>query len=387
MPPVAPSRRRRAAPPATWRLGEDAPPSGPFIALVPGADAPLITLSLPAALKGAAREDVARRQAQDRLGAGLEVRPARLAGADDWTRVAVAERAAVLRWRAALGSAAPRCRGLVPDYLALPTAPGLWSVQADRDGVTARLGVGDGFSAEHPLALRMLTLALSEARATSAAPGAVLLTGEAGAAYATLFDGVTLARAAGDLPAAMKPVVLENSEESVDFARDPRADAVGVEARLRRLMWPAVLVLLGALGWAGAQALAIRNDRALAVAVQAETLAAVRRDVLPSGPILDLQVQVTREIERRRAATAPVAAPTGPLDLLRAAAPVLAGGEVQSVSLGIDGLSAALRVPDFRALDALAGALAEVGVTARTTRSGIDPDGGVAATLSLEVAP
>src|SRR5690606_26775771 len=119
-------------------------------------------------------------------------------------------------------------------------------------------------------------------------------------------------------------------------------------------------------------------------AVQAETLAAVRRDLLPSGPILDLEVQVMREIERRRAAAAPQVAPQGPLDLLRAAAPVLAGVKVSSVSLGADGLGVEVNVSDFQALDALVAALAGAGVRARTSRSATDPEGGVGASLSLE---
>ena len=385
MPAAVPARRRNPAP-ATWRIGDGTPPAGPFVALVPGAEAPLIALNLPATLKGAAREDVARRQAVDRLGAGLDVRPARL-GAEDWSRVAVAERAQVLRWRGALGAAAARCRGLVPDYLALPAAPGFWVVAAERDGVVARLGPGDGFAGEHALAVRMLTLALAEARAAGTLPRAVLLTGEAGTAFADIFEGLVLARRAEDVPEALAPQVLALGEAGVDFARDPRADAEGVESRLWRLAWPVLLVVLGALGWAGAQGLAITRDRAAAAAVEAETLAAVRRDLLPSGPILDLQVQVLREIERRRAAAVPVAAPQGPLDVLRRAAPVLAGVMVQGVALAAEGLGAEVQVADFQALDALVAALAEAGVEARTRRSAIDPEGGVGATLGLEALP
>ncbi|MCA0203879.1 MAG: hypothetical protein LCH92_06020 [Proteobacteria bacterium] len=381
------SARRRAPAPATWRIGDGAPPAGPFVALVPGAEAPLIALTLPAALKGVAREDVARRQALDRMGPGLDVRPARLEGVEDWARVAVAERTQVLRWRGALGPAVARCRGLVPDYLALPAAPGLWVVEADRDGVVARLGPADGFAAEHALALRMLTLALAEARAGGALPRAVLLTGETAPAFAPLFEGMSLVSRAGDLPAALTPRVMALGEAAVDFARDPRADAEGVEARIRRLIWPALLVVLGALGWVGAQGLGIARDRAEAAAVQAETLAAVRRDLLPSGPILDLEVQVMREIERRRSAARPEVAALGPLDLLRQAAPVLAGTEVQAVTLGADGLSVEVQVPDFQALDALVEALAAADLTVRASRSAIDPAGGVGATLALEALP
>src|SRR5690606_28670854 len=137
----------------------------------------------------------------------------------------------------------------------LPAAPGLWVVEADRDGVVARLGPADGFAAEHALALRMLTLALAEARAGGALPRAVLLTGETAPTFAPLCEGMSLVSRAGDLPAALTPRVMALGEAAVDFARDPRADAEGVEARIRRLIWPALLVVLGALGWVGAQGL------------------------------------------------------------------------------------------------------------------------------------
>ena len=296
--PNATPHSPRTGPPEAWRLGDGAPPTGSFVTLVPGTDAPLLALVLPATLKGPAREEVARRQVRDRLGAGFDLRPL---GGEGWTRAAVALRSAVLRWRGSLGTAAPRCRAILPDYLMLPAAPGLWSVASDRDGIAARLGPGDGFSAEPGLGLRMLAQALAEARTAGTMPRAVLRIG-ADAAADALFDGVPLAHAAAELPQGMVPLVLGHGELSADFARDPRADAAGIEARLRRALWPAVLVLLGALGWAAAQGLATRQDRARAVAVAAETLAAVRRDLLPDGPILDLRVQVTREIDRRRGA-------------------------------------------------------------------------------------
>ncbi|MBN8292965.1 hypothetical protein JI664_13410 [Rhodobacter sp. NTK016B] len=382
----ATTRRRRASVPALWRLDSDtAPPLGAFIALAPGADMPLIALNLPATLKGAAREDVARRQAQDRLGGGLDVRPARLGRIEDWSRVAVAERPAVLRWRAAIGAAMPRCRAILPDYLALPTAPNLWTIDADRDGVRARLGPGDGFSAEHALARKMLTLALSEARATGGAPRAVLLTGETASAFSDLFDGVELLRAPSELPSALVPAVLGHDELAVDFLRDPQADADEIETRLRRVIWPAALVVIGALAWAGAQALAMRNDRVEALAFQDRTLEAVRRDLLPSGPILDLELQVMQAIERRRNAEGDSAAPETPLDTLRRAAPVLAGVELITVSLAADGLTVDVRVPDFQSLDALSEALSDAGITARIAQSATDAEeGGVGATLDLE---
>ncbi|GAB4267554.1 MAG: hypothetical protein Kow0013_17620 [Pararhodobacter sp.] len=50
--------RKANAVPTFWHLdGGAPPPSGGFVALVPGADAPLIALQLPAALTGRARDE------------------------------------------------------------------------------------------------------------------------------------------------------------------------------------------------------------------------------------------------------------------------------------------------------------------------------------------
>lgn len=385
---LATSNRQAGLP--TWAVGEGQPPAGAFIALVPGADAPLIALGLPASLRGIAREDVARRQAQDRLGAAgaaLDIRPARLGGGDRWTRVVVADRAQVVRWRGSLGQAAARCRALVPDYAALPTAPGLWTLHNTGETLCVRLGPEDGFTAEPALAERLMVQALHQASATQAMPRAVLWTGTRHAAIEGLFEGLNLVFLADDLPAALHPQVMAHGEAALDFARDPRADADAVERRIRRLLWPAVLLVLAALGWAGATALSIRQDHAAAVALDTQTLEAARRDLLGAAPILDLRVQVVRAIDARRGGAQPRQAALTGLDLLRATSEVLTRVDAQvfaaAMGRAIDGLVLDIVVDDFRALDSVLASLSAAGLIASVTRSGIDPDGGVSATLSV----
>ncbi|WP_323035470.1 hypothetical protein [Pararhodobacter sp.] len=381
---------RRVALPL-WRLGDGQPPAGPFIALVPGAEAPLITLALPASLKGVAREDVARRQAQDRLGgkgSALDIRPARLAAGDGWTRVVVADRAQVARWRTSLGAASSRCRGLVPDYMALPSAPGLWSFDQSGDRICARLGPEDGFTAEPALAAPLIRQALHQARAANTLPRAILWTGARNPTLEALFEGLSVVPRAEDLPDMLRPKAMAHGELALDFARDPRADAEAIETSIRRLVWPAILLLMAAIGWAGATMISIRNDLATARAVEAQTVAAARRDLLGAGPILDLRVQVARALEARRGGAAADAAPLAGLDLLRAVAEVMTrtDARVLGVAMGrtVEGVVLDTVVDDFRALDGVIATLEQAGLIASLTRSGINPEGGVAATLSVQ---
>src|SRR6056297_2519329 len=77
-------------------------PVQPFVAVVPGEAVPLIPLDLPGALRGTARERVARRQLRDAYGggeAGLDARPARLGETPEtWQRMLVAEAGARADW-------------------------------------------------------------------------------------------------------------------------------------------------------------------------------------------------------------------------------------------------------------------------------------------------
>ena len=369
---------------AFWRLGDGAPPSGPFVALVPGDAAPLLTVALPDTLRGPARLDVARRQVLDRLGSGardLDIRAAPLGSTATWARVAVADRAQVLRWRSALGAGAARCRGLLPDYAALPTATGLWTLSHDGGVLRARLGPTDGFSAEVGLAAAMLSRALAQK------PRAVLWLGPPDAELEGILGDLPVHRSAGALPADLRPQLLTQGELALNFARDPQADAQAVTQALRRLMWPALLFVLGAAGWGSAQLMGARQDTAAAELVLAQTEAAARRDLLGEAPLVDLRLQVARAIDQRRGASAGADAPVSALELFRRASPVLTEGDLtlQSVSLGDDnsGVVLDILVPDFRALESVQSRLSRAGLQAVVQRSAVAPLGGVSASVTL----
>lgn len=397
------------APPALWRLDSGAPmPSGRFVALVPGSEAPLVQLSLPAALKGSAREKVALRQAQDRLGARpgtLLFRPARLTTQpDDWHAVLIADTTRVAQWRAKV--AGGHCSAILPDYLALPAAPELWTIELvepasteDSALVRARLGPADGFSAEPELAALMLARARADAQTRGRLPRAVLRLGAAAPAIDAALEGLEVARTPESLPRGVaRPQVLGHGEPALDLATDPEAAARALAARLRALRLPAALLLAGGIGWAGGEWAETVRMNAHADAIEAATLDAVRRDILPSGPILDIEAQVMREIERRGEGAAPMTNSQTPLARLRSAAEVITevadhgdgaeGGDpdalLQSVTWQSGGaLQLELTLVDFAALDALVGALRAAGLAAQVGQSAAEADGRVVAGIVI----
>jgi len=384
MPSVS-SPRPAALP--VWPLGQGQPPAGRFLALAPGEAAPLIPVVLPAGLRGPARLAVARRQVLDRLGpaaARLDLRPAPLgAGADGWSSLLAVDPADLVRWRAALGPAADRAQALLPDYLALPAAPGLWVLAAEPDRLCARLGPADGFAAEPALAALMLTAA----RARGPAPRAVLVTrGPLPPQVAAALDGLPLADNPDSLPAGIPPPrQLALGEAKLDLRNDPGLQAARLAARLRLLVLPALLALGGAAGWAGSVWLETAAIRQQAAALDAATLDAVTRDILPAGPVLDIRLQVLREVERRQAALAG-AAPGSGLDLIYMAAAGLVEADVvpQALTLTAGGsVEADLVLPDFAALDRAVAALQGAGISVRVVRSGSIGGGQIGAGLSL----
>ena len=111
--------------PVFWRLGSGVPPSGAHVAVVPGAQAPLLALELPDGLRGIARERVAQRQLVEQLSSraeAFEMLPFLPKGAKRWTRVLVADAEQAGQWRKTLGH---NYKKLIPNYLTLPTTPNL----------------------------------------------------------------------------------------------------------------------------------------------------------------------------------------------------------------------------------------------------------------------
>ncbi len=344
------------------------------IGLVPGGDVPLLAVELPDALRGHAREQVAERQMRDALGGGndkIVIRPFHGPGnPQDWSRVLVADRDRLDDWRRMAG---PACKAVLPDYLALPTDAGLWTIAGNGATILTRLGPEDGFSATPSVALRLLKDALA---AADPMPRAVFspqpLTPEIEALFEAhdvpVADSETALSAVGFAP----PRVLAHGELAFDLRRDPRAARAQLKARILPWRWP---VLIGALAmclWAAAQMLAIRGLEDQATQYRAATLETVRAEFVPTGPVLDIRTQVSRALAEARVAAAGAGERVSPLDLLGLAADVMTTRKAQPDFVAYtvaDGLSAVVRVENFAAADDLAAALREAGLVATVVES------------------
>lgn len=376
--------RRVQGRPVFWRLGEPGPPQGAHVALAPGTELPLLQLDLPDKLTGIARDRVAQRMLAERLALpldGLELRPWQRKGRP-WTHAVVCDAARLSDWR---GRLSPACTALLPDYMAVPCAPGIWAVEASGGLVRARLGVEDGFTAEPALAALQLEEAAEQEK-----PGAVLRLGDdaegVDAALGAL--GVPIFQDEGALAKAghSRPLRWAEAVQGLDLKAPPSAGFDRLRRRVRAWSAPVAAAVLALAIWlAGiwAETEALR-DRATTARAEAEAMA--RTHILPSGPILDLRAQVTAALE---SAAAPAAPETDPLLLFQTAAPLLAGESValQAVSYRADtGLVAAVELTDFGALEQLVADLRAAGFEVEQLDSGARQAGGVAARLRLEEA-
>lgn len=363
------------------------------VGLVPGADVPLMAVTLPAALRGHAREQVAERQMRDALSGGrdtIEIRPFHTPDQERaWGRVLVADRAKLAEWRRLAG---PTCKAVLPDYLALPTGAGVWTLARSGAVVLARLGPGDGFSASPAVAVRMLKDALAGA---APAPKAVFSPKALGPDLETLFNDhdIPIVADAAALKAlgAEPPRVLAHGELGFDLRRDPRA----ARARLRRSVlpwrWPVLVGLLAAGLWAGAQTLGIRGFEDQTTQTRIATLETVRTHFVPTGPVLDVRTQVSRALAEARVAALGAGEAVSPLDLLGLASDVMTRQNAQPDYIDYteaDGLSAAVRVENFAAADDLAAALRDTGLVITVVESRVsDGDDGVRTELRIAPPP
>ncbi len=339
------------------------PLSGRQIGLVPGAEAPLLAVTLPDRLRGFAREQVGFRHLRDALGQkALELRPFSGGGPKGvWTRALAADRKAAAHWRALAGAGG---RAVLPDYLALPASAGLWVLAVEERGVMARLGPEDGFSALRAVALRQLQATL----AAGVKPKAVLLLGEAPDITA-LFEAQTIpvVTEVGAL-AKLKiepPKRFAHGELAADLRREPGAARDALACKVLPWRWPLIVGAIAAALWSGAQILAMDGVQAREKVFREDTLARVRASFVPNGPILDARVQVARALAEARAAADGAGDEGSPLDLFERAAEVIHGAGARTQSLNYtpqEGINAVVLVSDFAEAEGLAAALQEAGL-------------------------
>jgi len=367
-------------------------PGADTVALVDGANAPVIALDLPGALRGHAREQVAQRVLRDQAGLAVDTVEMHPFGAQVakgmWNRVMVADRAQVASWREAAGGT---CLALLPDYLSLPAAEGVWSLRAEGGRVLARLGPDDGFSADPELAAVMLRRALDFAEMS---PEAVLWDGPRLPELAALFEprGIAMhnnadAVAAAGLP---RPEVLGHGEMAFDLRKNPQATRARLRRQLAPWRWAALLALVAAVGWSAEQLRATRSMQAATQAATEESLTLTRAHFVTLGPVLDMRAQVAGTIAARRAALAETRATLSPLVLLGDAASSVAGSGARAETViytAAGGLSMQVVVQDFAAADQLVAALSAEGLAVTITGSRTTSDEtGVRLTLGLSDA-
>lgn len=369
------------------------------VVLVPGAEVTVMALSLPKGVQGAAREQVARRQVADLTGLGagaLDVRPFYEPGElRNWTRVLVADASAVADWRAQAGNAA---RAVLPDYLGLPAARGVWVLAKEGAQILARLGPGDGFAAETSLAAPLLQRAWDEAE-ESAKPSAVLVLSDLPEELLQLLSGwgVPVVRDAAALEehGVDAPKPLSHGEVTFDLRRDPQAARAKLRARVLPWRWPVMAGLVAAALWSVGQYLAIDRLTEQRRALAAASTDLVRTHFVPNGPILDIRTQVSRGLAARRAGASDPSSAAGPLEIFGRAAGVLtaARAKIGLVSYSRQGgVELTVTMPDFAALDQLTGALAQEGLTVTVAQSRNVADGaearlGLAAANTAEGKP
>lgn len=355
------------------RLDQSAPGPGQ-IALVSGGDVPLFRLDLPKGLRGQAREQVARRQLSDRFGLTpeqVQMRPFAPGGlGEGWNRVLVAPPSLLADWRGL------ECRAVLPDYLSLPCAEGVWTVAPQGEMMLARLGPDDGFSATLALTLPMLERALTE----QGRPGALYLPEPIPALedWANS-QSIPVAHNESELTAQALPMpqILAHDELSSDLRQDPMAARTRLTANVLPWRWPLLAGALAAALFAASQIVAIQRLGAETDSIAAQTHALVQQHFVPSGPVLDVRVQVARALSQLRAATSGQSKQVDPVQMGWQVAEVVASLSAVPDSLiwrDGDGIQLVLRLPDFAATDRLTAAFSTAGLKAELVESRASTD-------------
>lgn len=372
--------------------GDGTTPGAQQVAVVCGADVPVITLDLPPGLRGQAREQVARRQLQDRAGLTAETTEIRPIyppkQSEKWSKVLIADAALLAKWKAIAG---PHCRAVLPDYLSLPTASGIWSMAMRNDMLMVRLGPDEGFTAQPDLAMVMLEMQLDQAR--DLLPGAILCLGTAPdglKALADIHDVPLIASPAEAKGLGLEvPAVLTHGELEFDLRRDPQMARTKLRKQVLPWRWPLLFALIAAGLWSASQVIETRRIETRTAQLNTQTRELVRDKFIPTGPLLDMRIQVSQVLAERQLRAAGWQDKITALDLFATAAGVLStrGVETDQVST-VSATEVALDVtmPDFASVDQLASDLRAAGLTVTVVQSRVS-EGSAAVRSEIRLRP
>lgn len=373
------------------RQPPDRIPAG-AVASIPGVDFPLLNIDLPAGLRGATRQAVARQQIVGGLGLDTNANelhplsPKRNAG---WSRAILGERAALDKWRMAAQSLSNKPRAILPDYLTLPAGRGLLVITHSGDNVVARIGTQDGFAAEPALAATMLENLIS-----AQSPDAVLALAELPSDILNVLNqaGLTVFHDGEALVSAgyPRPVRFGHGELSADLSQSDQAQIDRTVRSIKAWFAPVALGIAAFGVWATATQLGTARMQDEAAALRRGAAALAGEVLLPGEPILDLRRQVAARLDKLAlAAQFDTRALLPPLDILRVASGLsdLGGVDVRLAEFQVEtGLKLEIEAPDFAALENAIAQLRASGLEARIGQSSSTRDQKVAATLFVSQA-
>jgi general secretion pathway protein L len=362
-------------------------PDGPFVGLIDGAMVPLLSFVLPKGLKGNARRDVAMRQLRDQIGTAaqsVEIQPLHGTRSKDlWTHGIVKDKA-VDALISGLGlKDNVGCAAVLPDFMALPAAEDLWTIDVGECATRVRLGVDDGFSGEAAFAVLSLDKALVRDK-----PRGVLRLGRENTQIDAFLAALDVPIV--DAPVAMEqhdlpvPQVYSHNELALDLRVNGQAEIADAARNIRAAVWP-VLVGVAALGiWMVSMSMNTNAARTQALNLRKETLQVVRENFVPTGPILDVKRQVSQAIINAKDAAKSDATDNTPFEVLRQAGVALGDypDVLKSTSFSqAEGLILRLSLDDFKTLDEIVATIGDAGLTVRVGSSDASGQNKVRATL------
>lgn len=334
------------------------------VVLVPAADVTLTGASMPTAQRQRLRQAVPF-ALEEQLAADVERLHFALGKRDKsgWLPVAVADRACMDRWFAALNEAGIHSSAMLPDVLALPLAENGWTILLKEGEALLRTGRTTGFAFDPALAETFVGIALDQAevkpeglRIYDCAQGDVEAIEQAARAYDIAVH--TESCAAGDV-AIFARGVAEGVELDLLQGDYSRREQIG---RLWRPWRPAAamagVLLLVQGGMAAAEYARLSGEAERLTRAVEETY----REAFPEARnVVDPKVQMERRLQALRGGGG-----TGGFGgLMATAGPVLAGAEGASISAlryKDQGLQVELRLANLQELDRLKQQLSQAGL-------------------------